>query len=76
MTKRIAAAGLWFLVGWFVGDVFAYALGLPEVLAVVLGTAAAVIFAGDPFRVIWKPTSLDHAAASPALGAPTAALDL
>jgi hypothetical protein len=76
MTKRAAAAGLWFLVGWVVGDLFAYVLGLQEVLAVVLGTAAAVIFAGDPFRVIWKPTAPDHAAASPGFGVPTASLDL
>jgi hypothetical protein len=57
MKKRAAAAILWFYAGWFVGASAAFATGLSPVLAPVLATAAAAIFAGDPRRMIWaRPT--------------------
>jgi hypothetical protein len=53
MGKRIVATFLWFLCGWVVGDLFAYLLGLHEVLAPIIGTAAAALTAVDPLAVIW-----------------------
>jgi hypothetical protein len=74
MSKRIAVAVLWFLCGWFVGDLSAYVLGVHEILAPILGVAAAALSAGDPLGVIWKP-SIAGAALSAPLGAKSAALD-
>lgn len=54
MHKRIAAAGLWFLVGWFVGDALGYVLGVGDALGLIYGIAAAFVFAGDPLGVIWS----------------------
>ncbi len=53
MTKRIAAAALWFLSGWTVGNVFAMLVGVPEVVGPILGLAAAALVAGDPLGIIW-----------------------
>lgn len=53
MKKRIAAAILWFYAAWFVGAALSFATGLSPVLAPILATAAAAIFAGDPRQMIW-----------------------
>ena len=51
--KRIAAAPLWFLVGWYLGSVVAFALGLGGFLAPIaaLGLSAFVVI--DPGQLIW-----------------------
>ena len=69
--KRIAAATLWFLVGWYVGSVAAFALGLGPLLAPIMGVALAGIVVADPRRIIWgghaaqvtKPTARTTASA-------------
>jgi hypothetical protein len=55
MTKRIAAALLWFLAGWYAWAFIASAAGLPALWGPVLGATLAVIFAGDPMQRIWTP---------------------
>ena len=57
--KRSAAALLWFLTGWTAGAFIDFAgamagITIGPVLGVVLGTASAAIFAGDPRRFIWS----------------------
>ena len=54
MKKRALAAVLWFYTGWYGGALVAHILGIPELVGPVVGTAAAVLFAGDPRGVIWK----------------------
>ncbi len=53
MSKRIAAAILWFLAAWNLGALIALVLGVPEILGPILGIAAAAVFAGDPLGIIW-----------------------
>ena len=57
MSKRIAAAVLWFFAGWYAGAFLAYMIGVSDILGPVLGITAAALFAGDPFDVIWKPSA-------------------
>ena len=52
--KRIAAAPLWFLVGWFIGSAVAWAFGLNALLAPIAAFALAGIVVGDPRGVIWN----------------------
>lgn len=53
MNKRIAAAVLWFLTGWYAGGYVSLILGVPELIGPILGIACAALFAGDPLDVIW-----------------------
>jgi hypothetical protein len=53
MSKRIVSAALWFFSMWYVGAYVAFFLGIPSVVGLSLGIAAAVLFAGDPLRVVW-----------------------
>jgi len=53
MSKRIAAAVLWFAVGWYAGAYLAFYLGIADVIGPILGITAAMLFAGDPLKVIW-----------------------
>lgn len=53
MTKRLAAAILWFLSGWTVGNALAIFVGVPDHAGPILGLAAAAVFAGDPLGIIW-----------------------
>jgi hypothetical protein len=68
--KRVAAALIWFYAGWTGGAFIDYVAGMSglsigPVLGVVLGTAAAAIFAGDPRRIIWsRPLRVREAAAA------------
>ena len=55
--KRIAAAPLWFLVGWFVGSVVAWTLGLGAFVAPVAAVAIAAFIVADPFRLFWDRTA-------------------
>jgi len=54
MRARIVAVPLWFLTGWFVGAILAFALGISPILAPVAAVATAALFAGDPRHVIWR----------------------
>jgi hypothetical protein len=53
MKKRAAAAILWFYAGWYAGASIAFIAGLSPVLGPILGSAAALIVAGDPRHMIW-----------------------
>jgi len=58
MVKRLASMLLWFYAGWTAGATVEYFAGLNgvtigPVLGILLGTAAAALFAGDPRRKIW-----------------------
>jgi hypothetical protein len=55
--KRIAAAPLWFLVGWFVGSVVAWTWGLGPFVAPIAAVALAAFIVADPLRLIWDPNS-------------------
>lgn len=64
MSKRVVCAALWFLSMWYVGAYVAFVLGISSVVGLILGIAAAVLFAGDPMRVVW-----------PRLGEPAGPID-
>jgi hypothetical protein len=51
--KRIAAAPLWFLVGWYVGSVVAWAAGLGPFVAPIAAVALASFIVADPLHLIW-----------------------
>lgn len=53
MKRRIAAALLWFYVGWLAWSIIAWVTALPEVGGPILGTVLAALFAGDPMGRIW-----------------------
>lgn len=55
MTKRIAAALLWFFAGWWTWAFIANAGDLTPLFGPVLGAALAAVFAGDPMHRIWTP---------------------
>ncbi len=55
--KRSAATVLWFLTGWMVGAMAAFAFGLSEGIAPVIAVAAAFVVALDPARVLWGASS-------------------
>jgi hypothetical protein len=58
--KRIAAAPLWFLVGWYAGSVAAWTLGLGPYVAPLAAMALATLIMTDPLRVIWDQRSADR----------------
>lgn len=53
MSKRLAAAVLWFFAAWYLGAWIALLMGVSEILGPILGIAAAAVFAGDPLGIIW-----------------------
>jgi hypothetical protein len=57
MSKRVLAAFLWLVAGWYIGSSVALVFGLPELLGPILGIAAAGFFGGDPFGMIWRQTA-------------------
>ena len=65
MKKRALAALLWFYTGWYGGALVAHILGISELVGPVVGTAAAVLFAGDPRGVIWKPATATSPTVTP-----------
>jgi len=52
-TKRVLAAILWFYMTWYAWAMLASFVGLPGTAGPILGLAAAVLIAGDPFNRIW-----------------------
>jgi hypothetical protein len=67
--RRIVAAPLWFLVGWYVGSVAAWALGLGAFVAPIVAVALAGLVVWDPRRMIWGRPSTGE----PLPGEPTRA---
>jgi hypothetical protein len=55
VTKRTVVAVLWFATGWGFGNLFAWALGAPALLAPMLAIAAAGLVAWDPTGKVWGP---------------------
>ncbi len=55
MTKRMAAALLWFMTGWYAWALIAATFGLTPLFGPVLGTILAAFVAGDPMHRIWTP---------------------
>jgi hypothetical protein len=53
MTKRWLSAFLWLLAGWWAGNFISDMADVSALLGPALGTALAVLFAGDPFHVVW-----------------------
>jgi hypothetical protein len=53
MTKRVAAAFLWFYTGWYAGAFIAAMLGVSPVIGPILGVAAAGLLIADPRRMFW-----------------------
>jgi hypothetical protein len=51
--KRIAAAPLWFLVGWYLGSAVAWFTGVGPLLAPIAAVALAALVVADPRHVIW-----------------------
>ena len=70
MTKRIAAAFLWFYAGWYAGALIAEFLGVSALLGPIIGAAAAGLIVGDPRHMIWPARTERPAAKSPALPDP------
>lgn len=65
MSKRIAAAVLWFLTGWYAGGYITLFFGVPDLIGPILGIACAAIFAGDPLGIIWAARVPAGAVAEP-----------
>ncbi len=55
MTKRIAAALLWFFAGWYLWAFIATFGDVTPLWGPVVGATLASIFAGDPMHRIWTP---------------------
>jgi hypothetical protein len=67
MKKRLLAAFLWFYAWWYAGAIMADFVGVSPLLGPIVGVAAAVIFVGDPRRIIWatRDTVAAQAATQP-----------
>ena len=66
--KRIAAAPLWFFVGWYVGSAVAWAFGLGAFLAPMTAVVLAGLVVVDPRGVIWTDGPRENNPASRAVG--------
>jgi hypothetical protein len=53
MAKRILAGIFWFLAIGYFWNLVALLIGVPEWPGIVLGVAAAYLFARDPMERIW-----------------------
>jgi hypothetical protein len=51
--KRIAAALLWFLVGWYLGSAASWILGVGPFLAPVAAVGLTGLVVADPRQFIW-----------------------
>jgi len=57
MTRTLVLTTLWFFAGWVIGAMTAFVLGLPEVMAPVTATTAAVIAYRPAWLVAaWRPS--------------------
>ena len=53
MKRRLLAAFLWFYTWWYAGAMIADIMRVSPALGPIVGAAAAMLFVGDPRRVIW-----------------------
>jgi len=53
MSKRTLATSLWFLTGWTLGLILAFAAGLPSLLGPVLAVLLAAVVYQDPTGRLW-----------------------
>jgi hypothetical protein len=66
--KRIAIAGLWFYAAWTAWSFAAFAFGVNEAFGPIIGLVAAGVVAGDPRRMIWRPTVVTTPQTTPRQG--------
>ena len=66
--KRIAAAPLWFFVGWYVGSAVAWAFGLGAFLAPMTALVLAGLVVVDPRGIIWNHEPREKSPASRPVG--------
>jgi hypothetical protein len=64
MTKRVAAAFLWFYTGWYAGAMIADLVGISPMLGPIIGVAAAGLVVLDPRRIIWTARPVETPATS------------
>ena len=64
MKKRALAAFLWFLSGWLIGALVAFAIGISPVVAPITAAAAAGLVFADPFAIFWTRPAPKAAVAS------------
>ena len=55
MIKRTTVAVLWFATGWGFGNLLAWAVGTPAILAPVVALAASGFVTWDPTGALWGP---------------------
>ena len=60
MTKRFAAALLWFVAVWMIYGLVEYLIGLPDFGGVLLGAIASALVFMDPTRSIWSTARPSH----------------
>jgi hypothetical protein len=53
MNKRILVTFLWFNVGWVLGAMATFFLGLPEGLNIALAITIAAVVWWDPTHLLW-----------------------
>jgi hypothetical protein len=58
MKKRVLTTALWFFAGWYVANILAFVFGVSDIMGPIVGTAAAALIGGDPFRAIWTTRPL------------------
>ena len=66
MSKRLAAATLWFFAGSYLGSYLPYWSGVSDLLAPLTGLLAAAFFTGDPLGIIWARNRQQADASEPA----------
>lgn len=54
MTKRNVATILWFIAGWWGGELLVGLMSLPYILAFVPGVALAGLVRWDPTHALWS----------------------
>lgn len=57
MVKRDLATILWFIAGWWGGELVAGLMNLPWLLSFVPGIALAALVRWDPAHVLWSSSS-------------------
>ena len=60
MKKRVISAALWLYAGWTFGAMVATALSVDPILGPIVGAGAAILFVGDPRKVIWTTNTTDE----------------
>lgn len=57
MAKRNLAAILWFVAGWWAGELIVPLMSLPYLLAFVPGIALAAFVRWDPYHLFWSSST-------------------